>query len=103
MWSPTLKIIFILVMALTLSGCDRVGDAVSVGNKMNAALQKCVDHMKAKPGDAGIPECNSMEWQAAYMKAKDSVKEPSAELDAIDQKSTQLRQEAASLMQNTSK
>ena len=98
-----MKSIFILVMAFTLSACDRVDDAVSAGNKMNAALQKCVDHMKAQPGNAGIPECSSMEWQAAYLKAKDSVKEPSAELDAIDQKSVQLRQEAAGLMQNTSK
>jgi hypothetical protein len=103
MRSPTLKSIFIVVMALMLSACDRVGDAVAAGNKMNAALQKCVDHMKAQQGDAGIPECNSMEWQAAYLKARDSVKEPSAELDAIDQKSVQLRQEAAGLMQNTSK
>ena len=101
MRSPTLKSIFILVVALMLSACDRVGDAVSAGNKMNAALQKCVEHMKAQQGNASIPECNSMEWQAAYLKAKDSVKEPSAELDAIDQKALQLRQEAASLMQNT--
>ncbi|OYU00353.1 MAG: hypothetical protein CFE40_03355 [Burkholderiales bacterium PBB1] len=96
-----MKIIFLVLMALMLSACDRVGDAVSAGHKMNAALQKCVDHMKAQQGDTGIPECNSMEWQAAYLKAKDSVKEPSAELDAIDQKALQLRQEAAGLMQNT--
>ena len=98
-----MKSIFIIVIALLLSACDRVGGAVEAGNKMNAALQKCVDHMKAQQGNTGIPECNSMEWQAVYLKAKDSVKEPSAELDAIDQKSMQLRQEAAGLMQNTGK
>ena len=98
-----MKSIFIIVIALLLSACDRVAEAVDAGNKMNAALQKCVDHMKAQQGDTGIPECNSMEWQAAYLKAKDSVKEPSATLDAIDQKSVQLRQEAAGLMQSTGK
>ena len=98
-----MKSIFIIVIALLLSACDRVGGAVEAGNKMNAALQKCVDHMKAQNGDTGIPECNAMDVQAAYLKAKDSVKEPSAALDAIDQKSMQLRQEAAGLMQNTGK
>ena len=98
-----MKSILIMLMALMLSACDRAGDATSAGHKMNAALQKCVDHMKAQQGDASIPECTSMEWQAAYLKAKDSVKEPSAELDAIDQKALQLRQEAAGLMQNTSR
>jgi hypothetical protein len=98
-----MKSILMVLMALMLSACDRVGDAVSAGQKMNAALQTCVDHMKAQQGDTGIPECNSMEWQAAYLKARDSVKEPSAELDAIDQKALQLRQEAAGLMQNTAK
>ncbi|MBY0467457.1 MAG: hypothetical protein K2Q07_00605 [Burkholderiaceae bacterium] len=98
-----MKSILMVLMALMLSACDRVGDAVSAGTKMNAALQKCVDHMKAQQGDTGIPECNSMEWQAAYLKAKDSVKEPSAELEAIDQKALQLRQEAAGLMQGTAK
>ncbi len=96
-----MKSIFIVVVALLLSACDRVAEAVDAGNKMNAALQKCVDHMKAQRGDTSIPECNAMDWQAAYLKAKDSVKEPSAELDAIDQKSVQLRQEAAGLMRNT--
>ncbi len=98
-----MKSIFILVGALLLSACDRVAEAVDAGNKMNAALQKCVDHMKAQNGDTGIPECNAMDWQAAYLKAKDSVREPSATLDAIDQKSVQLRQEAAGLMQSTGK
>ena len=98
-----MKSIFIIAITLLLSACDRVADAVDAGNKMNAALQKCVDYMKAQHGDTGIPECNSMDVQAAYLKAKDSVKEPSAELDAIDQKSMQLRQEAAGLMQNTGK
>ncbi len=98
-----MKSILMVLMALMLSACDRVGDAVSAGQKMNAALQTCVDHMKAQQGDTGIPECNSMEWQAAYLKARDSVKEPSPELDAIDQKALQLRQEAAGLMQNTAK
>lgn len=94
-----MKSLFIVILALLLTACDRVGDAVSAGNKMNAALQKCVDHMKAQRGDASIPECNSMDLQAAYLKAKDSVKEPSTALDAIDQRSVQLRQEAASLLQ----
>ena len=98
-----MKSIFIIVIALLLSACDRVGEAVTAGNKMNAALQKCVDHMKAQNGDTGIPECNAMDVQATYLKAKDSVKEPSAALDAIDQKSMQLRQEAAGLMQNRGK
>ena len=98
-----MKSILLVLMALMLSACDRVGDAVSAGHKMNAALQTCVDHMKAQQGDTGIPECNSMEWQAAYLKARDSVKEPSAELDAIDQKALQLRREAAGLMQSTAK
>jgi len=98
-----MKSILIVVMALMLSACDRVGDAVAAGNKMNAALQKCVDHMKAQQGDTGIPECNAMDWQAAYLKAREAVKEPSPELDAIDQKSKQLRQEAASLMQDTAR
>ena len=94
-----MKSLLIVILALLLTACDRVGDAVSAGNKMNAALQKCVDHMKAQRGDASIPECNSMDLQAAYLKAKVSVKEPSTALDAIDQKSVQLRQEAASLLQ----
>ena len=98
-----MKSFFIIVIALLLSACDRVAEAVHAGNKMNASLQKCVDHMKAQRGDTGIPECNAMDVQAVYLKAKDSVKEPSAELDAIDQKSVQLRQEAAGLMQNTAR
>lgn len=98
-----MKSIFIVVIALLLSACDRAAEAVAAGDKMNAALQKCVDHMKAQQGDTGIPECNAMDWQAAYLKAKDSVKEPSAALDAIDQKATQLRQEAAGLMQSTAR
>ena len=98
-----MKYILMALMTLLLSACDRVGDAVSAGHKMNAAIQKCVDHMKAQQGDTGIPECNSMEWQAAYLKARDSVKEPSAELDAIDQKALELRQEAAALLQRTAK
>ncbi len=98
-----MKSILIVIMTLLLAACDRVGEAVDAGNKLNAALQKCVDHMKAQHGDTGIPECNAMEWQAAYVKAKDSVKEPSAALDAIDQKSIQLRQEAAGLMQDAGK
>ena len=98
-----MKSFFIIVIALLLSACDRVAEAVDAGNKMNASLQKCVDHMKAQRGDTGIPECKAMDVQAVYLKAKDSVKEPSAELDAIDQKSVQLRQEAAGLMQNTAR
>ena len=98
-----MKYILMALMTLLLSACDRVGDAVSAGHKMNAAIQKCVDHMKAQQGDTGIPECNSMEWQAAYLKARDSVKEPSAELDAIDQKALELRQEAAELLQRMAK
>ena len=98
-----MKSIFIIVIALLLSACDRVGEAVEAGNRMNASLQKCVDHMKAQHGDTGIPECDAMETQATYLKAKDSVKEPSAALDAIDQKSMQLRQEAAGLMQDAAK
>ena len=98
-----MKYILMALMTLLLSACDRVGDAVSAGHKMNAAIQKCVDHMKAQQGDTGITECNSMEWQAAYLKARDSVKEPSAELDAIDQKALELRQEAAELLQRMAK
>ena len=98
-----MKSIFIVVIALMLSACDRVGEAVRAGTTMNEVLQKCVDHMKAQKGDTGIPECNAMDAQAAYLKAKDSVKEPSAALDAIDQKSMQLRQEAAGLMQDTAR
>lgn len=98
-----MKYILMAIMTLLLSACDRVGDAVSAGRKMNEALQKCVDHMKANRGDTGIPECNSMEWQAAYLKAKDSVKEPSPEIDAIDQKALTLRQEAAALLQSATK
>lgn len=94
-----MKSLFIVILALLLTACDRVAEAIDAGNKMNAALQKCVDHMKAQRGDTNIPECKSMDAQAAYLKAKDSVKEPSAALDAIDQKSAQLRQEAASLLQ----
>ena len=94
-----MKSLFIVILALLLTACDRVAEAIDAGNKMNAALQKCVDHMKAQRGDTSIPECKSMDTQAAYLKAKDKVKEPSEALDAIDQKSAQLRQEAAALLQ----
>ncbi|MDO9315872.1 MAG: hypothetical protein Q7T97_15160 [Burkholderiaceae bacterium] len=98
-----MKSIFIVVLALFLSACDSVDEAVSAGNHMNQTLQKCVDHMKAKQGNTDIPECNGLSEQAEYLKAKSKVKEPSAVLDAIDQKSMQLRQEAIGMMQGSAK
>jgi hypothetical protein len=92
-----MKSILIVVFALFLTACDAVDEAVAAGNHMNQTLQKCVDHMKANRGDTGIAECNGMAEQAAYLNAKAKVKHPSAALDAIDQTSMQLRQEAMSI------
>ena len=98
-----MKSILIVVLALCLSACDSASEAVAAGNHMNQTLQKCVDHMKAKQGDTGIPECNGMAEQVAYLKAKGKVKEPGPELAAIDQKATQLRQEAMRIVQGSAK
>ena len=100
---PVMKSLFIVVLALFLSACDSVDEAVAAGNHMNKTLQTCVDHMKSKQGDTGIAECNGMTEQAEYLKAKAKVKEPSAALEAIDRRSMQLRQEAIGLMQGSAK
>ncbi|MFM9917127.1 MAG: hypothetical protein ACKVOX_15055 [Rhizobacter sp.] len=98
-----MKSLFVIALALFLSACDSVDEAAAAGNHMNQTLQKCVDHMKAKQGDTGIPECNGMTEQAEYLKARSKVKEPSAKLDAIDQKSMQLRQEAMRIAQGAAR
>lgn len=98
---PLMKSILIVALALCLSACDSASEAVAAGRHMNQTLQKCVDHMKAQQGDTGIPECNGMAEQVAYLKAKGKVKEPSPELDAIDQKALQLRQEAMRIVQGS--
>lgn len=99
---PVMQKILIAAVASLLGACspaDPVADAIAAGNELNNTVQKCVDHMKAKQGDTGIPECNAMLQQATYSQAKAKVKTPSPALDAIDQKSMQLRQQAVSLLQ----
>lgn len=98
-----MKSTLIVVLALCLSACDSASEAVAAGKHMNQTLQICVDHMKTKQGDTGIPECNGMAEQVAYLKARAKVKEPSAALDAIDQESLQLRQEAMRIAQGAAK
>lgn len=98
-----MKTLFLIALTVLLSACDSADEAVTAGNRMNGVLQKCVDHMKATQGDTGIPECNAMQEQAAYLKAKANVKSPSSALEAIDQKSMQLRQEAMGIAQKTAR
>lgn len=87
--------------ALLLAACapaDPVAEAIAAGNDLNATYQTCIDHMKAQQGDTGVPECNAMLQQATYSKAKAKVTTPSIALDAIDEKSLLLRQEAGQLL-----
>lgn len=98
------NVLTLLAAAALLSACglkDPVSEAISAGNHLNDTIQKCIDHLKSAQSATPIPECNAMVEQAMYSKTKAKVTEPSAALDTIDQKTAQLRQEAASLMQKT--